>query len=194
VVACDCLLAMRALLAVCLMPMLGCLALSTSQPDAGAASSADGGTGGEGGGSGGTGCGTDPATGLMLCLGTNACPGLSVDQGSFPGCGFRQGGTSELDLECACAGGQLCPIGVPTSCDAAAQLLMQQQSSLQVCQQASTGGCLSFQDAGGSSSGSTTGSSTGSSSSSGGPTLSAACQACVSSCGGTPACFQSCGC
>jgi hypothetical protein len=182
---------MRILLALGLLPMLGCLALSTSQPDAGAAATTtgDGGVaveGGDGSAGGGTGCGTDPQTGVTLCLGTSACPGATIDSSAFPGCGFRQGGTSLLDLECVCSGGQLCPIGVPTTCDAVAQLLTQQQSALQVCQQVSTGSCQALGGSG-SSSGSGSGSSSGS-------TLSGACQACLSSCGMTPACFSTCGC
>jgi hypothetical protein len=178
---------MRILLALGVFPMLGCLALSTSQPDAGAAAAtgSDAAVTGDGGTSGGTGCGTDPQTGVTLCLGTSACPGATIDSSAFPGCGFRQG-VSEFDLECVCPGPALCPIGVPTTCDAVAQLLMQQGSALQVCQQVSTGSCQALGGSG-SSSGS-------SSSSSGGSTLSGACQACLASCGTTPACYQTCGC
>jgi len=169
----------------------GCLQIGTGAGDAGASSSA---TDAAGDGSavafqeagvdaGGTGCGTDQTTGITLCTGLDACPGLTVDQGAYGGCGFRQGGASPYDLECVCSSGQLCPIGAATSCETAQQLLQQEQSALVVCQQVSTGGCLS--PASSSSGG-------GSGSSSGG--LSAACQTCVDSCGGTPACYQSCGC
>jgi hypothetical protein len=85
-------------------------------------------------------------------------------------------------MECICNGTELCPIGVPTTCTEATQLLTQQQSAVQVCEQVSTGGCISLQDSGsGSGSGGTS-------------TLSSACQTCVSGCGSTPACYQSCGC
>jgi hypothetical protein len=117
---------------------------------------------------------------VTLCTGITACPGLTVDQGAYGGCGFRLGGASAYDLECLCAGGQLCPIGAATSCTTAQQLLEQEQSALVVCQQVSGGGCLSPSGSG------------GSGSSSGG--LSAACQTCVDNCGGSPACYMSCGC
>ncbi len=166
----------------------GCLQIDTGAGDGGAppavVDAGDAGAVVEAGvDAGGTGCGTDQTTGITLCTGLNACPGLTVDQGAYAGCGFRQGGASPYDLECLCAGGELCPIGAPTSCQTAVQLLQQEQSALVVCQQASTGGCLS--PAASSSGG-------GSGSSSGG--LSAACQTCVDNCGGTPACYMSCGC
>jgi hypothetical protein len=171
------------------VPLAGCLQIGTGAGDGGASSAAtDGGDGAvvfqeAGVDAGGTGCGTDQTTGITLCTGLNACPGLTVDQGAYGGCGFRQGGASPFDLECLCAGGALCPIGAATSCDTARQLLAQEQSALVVCQQVASGGCLS--PAPNSSGG-------GSGSSSGG--LSAACQTCVDNCGGTPACYMSCGC
>lgn len=162
----------------------GCLQIGTGAGDGGTASSGtDAGaviSQEAGADAGGTGCGTDQTTGITLCTGTNACPGLAVDQGAYGSCGFRPGGSSPYDLECLCAGGALCPIGAPTSCATAQQLLQQEQSALVVCQQVSTGGCLSPSGSG------------GSGSSSGG--LSAACQTCVDNCGGTPACYMSCGC
>jgi hypothetical protein len=188
---------MRALLALCSVILPACLSMSTGSPDGGSSSAGGGDAGGatEDGGTGGTGCGTDPLTGVTLCLATNACPGRQIDPGAFPSCGFRQGGPSALDLECVCAGGYLCPIGVPTSCDAAAQLLGQEGSSLQVCQQVSTGGCINLADGGGvSSSSGASSSGSGSSGSSSGTTLSGACQACLSGCGSTPACYEACGC
>jgi hypothetical protein len=162
---------------------LACVQVGTGT-DTGTGTTADGGTASSSDGStmGLTGCGPDPATGVVLCLGTGACPNMTIDTTAFPSCGFHQGGASEFDLECICNGAELCPIGEPTTCAEVSQLLTQQQSALQVCQQVSTGGCLSLQDAGsGSGSGGTTG-------------LSSACQTCVSSCGSTPACYQSCGC
>lgn len=179
-----------ALILVASLPIAGCMQIGTGT------GGDDGGTGSSSSGDGsavvlpeagldaaGTGCGTDPTTGITLCTGINACPGLTVDQGVYGGCGFRMGGASAFDLECLCAGSELCPIGAATSCDTAQQLLTQEQSALVVCQQVSTGACLSPSGSGGSGS---------SGSSSGG--LSAACQTCVDNCGGSPACYMSCGC
>lgn len=173
----------------------GCVQIGTGTGDDGGttSTSTDGGDGSAvvvqeaGVNGGGTGCGTDPTTGITLCTGLNACPGLTVDPGAYGGCGFRQGGASPYDLECLCAGTELCPIGAATSCATAQQLLTQEQSALVVCEQVSTGACLSLS---GSSSGGSSGGISGSSS--GG--LSQACQTCISGCGGTPACYQSCGC
>jgi hypothetical protein len=169
-----------------------CIQISTgTESDAGsAATSSDAGTTSSGDSSvtsTGVSCGTDQATGVTLCLGTTACPNATLDTSAFPNCGFHPQGNSAFDLECLCDGNELCPIGVPNSCDDVATLLMQQQSALQVCEQVSTGGCLGL-DAGG-------GSGSGSGSSSGGSTtLSSACQTCISGCGGTPSCYQACGC
>jgi hypothetical protein len=164
-----------------------CVQISTgTESDAGATATSDSGTTTTADSSvtsTGVSCGTDPATGVTLCLGTSACPNASIDTSAFPNCGFHPVGNSAFDLECLCDGNELCPIGVPNSCNDVATLLMQQQSALQVCEQVSTGGCLGL-DAGG-----------GSGSSSGGTTtLSSACQTCISGCGGTPSCYQACGC
>ncbi len=87
-------------------------------------------------------CGPDPDTGVVLCLGISACPNLSVDPDLYPGCGFRvHDGTGVLDLECACYG-QICPIGIATTCDQAAAL-MQDQSQYTVCMQINEGRCTS---------------------------------------------------
>ena len=87
-------------------------------------------------------CGPDPDTGVELCLGISSCPDLSVDQDLYPGCGFRvHDGTGVLDLECACYG-QICPIGIATTCDDAAAL-MQDQSQYTVCMQINEGRCTS---------------------------------------------------
>ncbi|HTQ47046.1 MAG TPA: hypothetical protein VMI75_30030 [Polyangiaceae bacterium] len=176
-----------AFLVLASVPLAACMQIGTGAGDGGTTSAeADAApvTSSEAGvDAGGTGCGTDPTSGITLCTGLNACPGLTVDQGAYGGCGFRQGGASAYDLECLCSGGQLCPIGAATSCQTALQLLEQEQSALVVCQQVATGGCLS--PAASSSGG-------GSGSSSGG--LSEECQTCVSGCGGTPACYMSCGC
>jgi hypothetical protein len=121
---------------------------------------------------GGSGCAEDPATRIVLCEQIDACPGVLVDQGAYPNCGFRLRAGSAMDLECFC-GDALCPVGVPKSCADAKQLLSA-QSALQVCQHQSDGNCLTLlpADAG----------------------MASPCAACATQCGGTPACFQACGC
>jgi hypothetical protein len=96
----------------------------------------------EGGEAGVTGieCGPDPDTGVTLCVGISSCPNVSVDQDLFPGCGYRvHDGTGVLDLECACYG-QICPIGIASTCDQAVAL-MQDQSQYTVCMQINEGRC-----------------------------------------------------
>jgi hypothetical protein len=78
---------------------------------------------------------------VTLCEGVTACPGVYVTQGAFPNCGFRLHGASALDLECLCNGEYLCPMGAPTSCAAAQQVLYQQVSSLIVCEAVDEGSC-----------------------------------------------------
>lgn len=142
--------------------------------DAGARSDAGGGSSGGHGATSGTGCATDPTSGVTLCEAIAQCPGLVVDQGAFPGCGFRMQAASTYDLECAC-GDVLCPIGAATSCADAAQLLDQAQSSLSVCQEASSGTCMPLTAGGGGSQGTCD-------------------KACESQCAGDPNCIQMCGC
>jgi hypothetical protein len=87
-------------------------------------------------------CGVDPDTGVTLCDGISTCPGLLVDEDQFPGCGFRIDDPNDvdvMDLECACYG-QICPIGITTSCTQAAALL-QDQSQYTVCEQVDEGRC-----------------------------------------------------
>jgi hypothetical protein len=88
----------------------------------------------------GTNCTTDPATQITLCEKIPNCPSVDVDQGAFPNCGFRLHAASTYDLECWC-GDYLCPVGAPTSCTTAGQLLDQQSTSLIVCEQADNGTC-----------------------------------------------------
>jgi hypothetical protein len=151
-----------------------------STADAGASSdasaSADGGVGSSGGhgATSGTNCATDQVSGITLCEGIAQCPGLTVDQGAFPGCGFRMNAPSTYDLECAC-GDVLCPIGAATSCTDAVQLLDQAQSSLNVCQEANAGTCMPLSGGGGGS-------------------QSTCDKACESECAGDPNCIQMCGC
>ena len=85
-------------------------------------------------------CGPDPDTGVTLCVGISSCPSVTVDQDLYPGCGFRiHDGTGVLDLECACYG-QICPIGIASTCDQAVAL-MQDQSQYTVCMQINEGRC-----------------------------------------------------
>jgi hypothetical protein len=163
----------------------GCLSLSTTDTtDAGTAtgsssggSSSSSGSSSGGGATSGTNCTTDPQSGITLCEQIANCPGVDVDPGAFPGCGFRLHASSIYDLECGC-GDSLCPIGTPISCATAQQLLDQQQSSIVVCQQLDEGSCLPLTvDAGGGSS------STGTCD-----------KTCESECGGSPDCIQLCGC
>jgi hypothetical protein len=177
---------MRCLLVVSALPLTACLQLSTgdgtdagaavaSTSSSGAASSAS--SAGAGTATSGTGCSTDAQSGITLCELVSNCPGVDVDPGAFPGCGFRLHGTSLFDLECDC-GDSLCPIGAPSSCTTAQQLLDQEGSSLAVCEQVSEGTCLPLVGDGGASS-----------------TTSSACdKGCESECAGDPDCVQLCGC
>jgi hypothetical protein len=125
---------------------------------------------------GGSACATDPQTGVTLCEQLNACPGVAVDQGTFPDCGFRLRGAGPIDLECLCNGTALCPLGAPTSCATAAQLLAQQGSALTVCQQLDQGGCLALGGA------------------DAGAPSSLCDRACESQCQSDPGCVSLCGC
>jgi hypothetical protein len=148
---------------------------ATSSGDAGAASS------GSKGATSGTNCTTDATSGITLCEQIDACPGLVVDQGAFPGCGFRMNAASMYDLECGC-GDSLCPIGAPTSCSDASQLLDQAQSSVLVCEELNAGSCLPLSGAAGSTQGGT------------GASQSTCDKSCESECAGDPNCIQMCGC
>jgi len=85
-------------------------------------------------------CAADPDTGVILCVGNANCPNVSVDQDLYPGCGYIiHSDPTVLDLECACYG-QICPIGIASTCDQAAAL-MQNQSQYTVCMQVNEGRC-----------------------------------------------------
>jgi hypothetical protein len=127
----------------------------------------------------GSGCLEDLQTGIVLCEQINLCPGVLVDPGLYPNCGFRPNTGSVLDMECLC-GQSLCPIGVATSC-AAAQQLLEAQGSLVVCLQQNEGRCVSLPGAG-----------AGGGEIEGG--AGSPCATCAQQCGGTPECFQACGC
>ncbi len=124
---------------------------------------------------GGSGCTTDPASGVTLCEQLSVCAGVDVDPGGFPNCGFRLRGAGTIDLECLCNGESLCPIGVPTTCAEAVQLLGQAQGALTVCQEVDQGGCLQV---GGADAG----------------TQSSCDRACESECQSDPGCVSLCGC
>ena len=112
----------------------------------------------------------------MLCETISACPGVTVGQNAFAGCGFRVAGHA-IDLECECDG-YLCPAGMTTTC-AQVSTILARETAAEVCDQLSNGRCsieLPTGDAGGSSSG-------------------AGCdQACTSLCAGDPTCTRACGC
>lgn len=113
---------------------------SSSGGDASTSTSSEGGEGSTTTGVTGVDCGPDPDTGVVLCSGISSCPGLTVDPDLYPGCGFRvHDGSSVLDLECACYG-EICPIGIASSCDQATAL-MQDQSQYVVCMQIDEGRC-----------------------------------------------------
>jgi hypothetical protein len=145
----------------------------------------DGGTGGSGGGDdAGSSASPDAATGagctgnlggnVSLCTYISVCPSIGVDHDQFPNCGFHIRG-DVIDLECVCNGTSLCPMGAPTSCTQAAQLL-KSQTELIVCQQVADDRCTSL--------------------------VSASADAgtnpcnteCAGQCGGDPSCIQGCGC
>ena len=176
---------MRWLLFAAALPLTGCLQLSTGDgTDAGSTAATTSSSGAASTASSssatatsGTGCVTDTQSGITLCEQISNCPGVDVDPGAFPGCGFRLHGTSLYDLECGC-GDSLCPVGVPSSCATAQQLLDQEGSSLVVCEQVDNGTCLPLAgDAGASSA-----------------TSSSCDKECESACAGDPDCFQLCGC
>jgi hypothetical protein len=111
-----------------------------SGPGTASAPAPSSGAQGDGAAPTGTGCGLDPTGAVQLCRETSLCPGLMVDPGAYPDCGFRLAAGGAPDIECVC-GDVLCPLGVPQSCDQAASLLAA-QNSLLVCQQVAEGRCL----------------------------------------------------
>ena len=177
---------MRGWLACLCLMTAGCLQIGTDVgDDAGTASGSSGTTAATSPTSDaavtGASCGLDPTGSVMLCEFLSACPTLGIDPSAYANCGFRVGTSVPIDLECVCSNA-LCPIGVATSCDDAAQLLAA-QDALTVCQQVNEGRCLPLTAADGGSSAS--GSSAGSGS----------CTAeCQSECAGVPDCLQACGC
>lgn len=134
----------------------------------------------------GSACGTDVQTQVTLCAGIDLCPGIVVDQGTLPGCGFRIHAGAVIDLECLCTD-VLCPIGVADTCDQVTQLLSE-QTSLTVCEQASEGHCLQV--------GAPAATATPTATATAAPTSPASScdRTCESECAGEPDCIQLCGC
>ncbi|HXN30428.1 MAG TPA: hypothetical protein VN894_01145 [Polyangiaceae bacterium] len=159
---------------VLVLPSVACMQIGTdsSTGSGGSATPVASGAGASAAAPSGTNCVQDPMTQIVLCEETATCPGVDVDPGAFPNCGFRLNAAASLDLECLCSDA-LCPVGVPTTC-AQAQTLLEGQSALLVCQQQAEGRCIDFvtPDAGGSS-----------------------CDpACRDECVGAASCLQLCGC
>ncbi|HEY2404975.1 MAG TPA: hypothetical protein VGI10_03185 [Polyangiaceae bacterium] len=157
----------------CLLSLASCLQLGN-----GSQASGGGNTGGAADSSPdastsatGVNCGTDPSSGVTLCEGISSCPDEPIDQGQYPGCGYRIRGNT-LDLECLC-GDSLCPIGVALNCDQARSLLAD-QSALAVCAGVSEDRCTALAVV---------------------PTNSSNCDtACRDECAGDPGCAVLCGC
>jgi hypothetical protein len=154
--------------------LLGCVVPSSSSTDAGPPGDAD-----LGAKSTGTGCGSD---GVTLCVSTSECPNVSVNQDTFPECGFYITSSGTF-LACLCSN-YLCSIGQPTSCVEAASMLAATNEGT-VCGQVSNDTCtavaLSSTDAG------TTTTDAGAADS--------GCNAsCELMCGSDPDCIQLCGC
>jgi hypothetical protein len=180
--------------------LLGCLPQLESTDDDGGASTTTETTVGDAG----TGCTQSLTTGVTLCSAIASCPTLVVDQTTFPGCGYRiQDEATQLDLQCNC-GSYVCPIGLASSCTAAATLL-NGLSYATVCAQAAEGECTTQ----GSSvvattptptttSSTTTGSTTTGTSTpttGTGTSTSSTCNTqCIINCGDAPDCQQLCGC
>ncbi|MGA7123667.1 MAG: hypothetical protein WBY94_26420 [Polyangiaceae bacterium] len=156
--------------------MTGCLQIGTDSTNGSGGSTAPAapapGTSTAAAAPSGTNCAQDPTTQAILCEQIDTCPGVDVEPGAFPNCGFRVYGAAALDLECVCDT-SLCPVGVPTTC-AQAQALLDGQTSLIVCQQQAEGRCVDFAspDAG----------------------ASTCDTVCRDECAGAPTCLQLCGC
>jgi hypothetical protein len=138
--------------------------------DGGTSSTSDASTAQDSGATG-AGCTNDLGGGVKLCTYISSCPQLGVDHDKFPDCGFRIRGDA-LDLECVC-NGVLCPMGVPTSCAQATQL-MNAQTEIGVCQQVAEDRCTTLQAP-----------------SNGGTTCDKNCE---SQCFGDSSCIKGCGC
>lgn len=149
---------------------LGCADVSHGAGDAAADAHAS-----DGGDAGpailGAACGSAGTT--QLCRVTSLCPKVVVDGNRFPNCGFRIRGTV-VDLQCVCNGESLCPMGTPSTCQQAAELLAS-QSELATCTQVMEGRCTSLGPAKT-------------------PKASDCDRICAADCGTDALCRQSCGC
>jgi hypothetical protein len=163
-----------------LISLSGCV-MPTASGDAGTTAAGDGGA--LGSDTSGTGCGTDPTTGVTLCVGASECPSISVDPSVFPECGFYFTDGS-VYLACLCSN-FLCPIGQPATCDQAASLL-QSTNEGTVCGQTASTGCTEV-----SSGAASTSTGTGTTTSDAGSGCDITCE---SDCAGEPDCIQLCGC
>ncbi len=149
---------------------VGCIGIDVTPKDAGASAASDGGSSAD---AGIEGADCIPLGGATLCTATSMCPDIVVDHDLFPNCGFRIRGTT-VDIQCACDGA-LCPLGTPTTCADATELL-QSQSELSVCAQVADGRCTATKAT------TTT-------------TRSTTCDpSCSSECGNDPTCLKLCGC
>jgi hypothetical protein len=125
----------------------------------------------------GVGCGTDPESGVKLCLGTTECADVKLDLSAFPGCGFRTTKGS-YDLECVCNGQELCPVGIASSCEEL-EGLFAHQTLAEICNQTGDGACTEVGKPGRAAS----------------PRASDTCnRGCAAECAGSPLCMQTCGC
>lgn len=170
---------MRRLLAFAALGLVACVNIpGIYDPDAGSGASAarDAGAAHDApSGPTGSGCTGDLGGGLILCTGTSECSGVAVDHDKHPNCGFRVRGTA-LDIECICDN-QLCPLGLPTTCTQATDML-ETQTEAQVCQQINEGRCVPI----------------GATGDAGKPSTGTCDKTCAGECGGDPSCIQICGC
>ncbi len=164
--------------------LVACMDISTgASKDAGAASdAAAAATVTEGGvvsapGVTGVNCAMDTSLGISLCQSTTQCPAVIIDQSVYPGCGWRIVGNI-ADLQCDC-NGLLCPIGTPTTCGQATDLIAAQSQGT-VCQGIAEGRCTNPASTGGGSGG--------------GGTPSSCDKNCAADCAGNASCLMLCGC
>lgn len=159
------------------LALAGCGLVQALEGGGSTSTSSGSSTGGAAASGQGSNCGTDPETGVTLCLGNSVCPGLTIDTEVFPDCGFRVNG-SAVDIECSCSG-MICPLGASSCADAQAKLANSNYGV--VCSQVSAGTCAQ---------GTPTGT-TSTSTSGGGGSCDTTCR---DECAGEPTCIVACGC
>ena len=171
----------RLFAALIILPVSACLQIGVPQGDTGGGGSSAGAAGSSSADAGtaapmGVKCGTDPASGVTLCLGLSSCPSALVDPDQLPGCGYRING-SAIDLECLC-NDSLCPVGSAASCDDA-KALLRDQTAQGVCAGIAEGRCTTVSQ----------------SSQNADSNSAASCDKnCRADCSGDPVCVQLCGC